>query len=114
MIINIYLWERTNKYLIFIFSMWPSVRRGEFRWIYPCQEEADYVYNTELTYEIMVMKKYALPALREIENNSPYFIEANRLIKFLKWIKDIDDRYVPCNSVLREFIGDSCFYEYNE
>ena len=96
------------------FSMWPSVRRGEFRWIYPCQEEADYVYNTELTYEIMVMKKYALPALREIENDSPYFIEANRLIKFLKWIKDIDDRYVPCNSVLREFIGGSCFYEYNE
>ena len=96
------------------FSMWPSVRRGEFRWIYPCQEEADYVYNTELTYEIMVMKKYALPALREISNDSPYFIEANRLIKFLKWIKDIEDKYVPCNSVLREFIGDSCFYEYNE
>lgn len=96
------------------FSMWPSVRRGEFRWIYPCQEDADYVYNTELTYELMVMKKYALPALREIKNDSPYYIEANRLIKFLKWIKDIEDRYVPCNSVLREFIGDSCFYEYNE
>ena len=61
-----------------------------------------------------IMKKYALPALREISNDSPYFIEANRLIKFLKWIKDIEDKYVPCNSVLREFIGDSCFYEYNE
>lgn len=96
------------------FAMWPSVRRGEFRWIYPWQDEADYVYNTELTYELMVMKKYALPALREIENDSPYYIEANRLIKFLKWIKDIDDRYVPCNSILREFIGGSCFYEYNE
>ena len=93
------------------FLMWPSVRRGEFRWIYPCQEEADYVYNTELTYEIMVMKKYALPALKTIDNNSPYFIEANRLIKFLKYVKDIDDRYVPCNSILREFIGNSCFYD---
>ncbi len=93
------------------FAMWQSVRRGEFKWIYPFQEEADYVYNTELTYEIMVMKKYALPALKTIESDSPYYIEANRLIKFLKLVRDIDDKYVPCNSILREFIGGSCFYD---
>lgn len=93
------------------FSMWSSVRRGEFRWIYPFQEEADYVYNSELTYELGIMKKYALPALQTIDKNSEYFIPANRLIKFLKYFVDIDDKYVPCNSILREFIGGSCFYE---
>lgn len=91
-------------------SMWASVRRGEFRWIYPFQEQADYVFNSELTYELGVMKKYALPALEAIGRNDKDFITANRLVKFLKYIKDIDDRYVPCNSLLREFIGNSCFY----
>lgn len=93
------------------FAMWPSVRRGEFRWIYPYQEEADFVFNTELTYELGVMKKYAIDALNSIGRNDEYFIQANRLVKFLKYIRDIDDRYVPCNSLLREFIGESCFYD---
>lgn len=93
------------------FSMWPSVRRGEFKWIYPYQEGADYIYNSELTYELGVMKKYALPVLEAIDRNDEYFIIANRLVKFLKYIRDIDDRYVPCNSLLREFIGNSCFYD---
>ncbi|MDD4212719.1 MAG: nucleoside kinase [Bacilli bacterium] len=93
------------------FAMWQSVRRGEFKWIYPFQEEADYVFNTELTYELGVMKKYALPVLSSIDRNNEYFIQANRLVKFLKYFKDIDDRLVPCNSLLREFIGESCFYE---
>ena len=93
------------------FAMWPSVRRGEFKWIYPFQEEADFIFNSELTYELGVMKKYALPALQAIDRNDEYFIAANRLVKFLKYIRDIDDRYVPCNSLLREFIGNSCFYD---
>ena len=92
-------------------AMWPSVRRGEFKWIYPNQEAADYVYNTELTYELCVMKKYALPALSAVDRNNEYYIQANRFVKFLKYFKDIDDRYVPCNSLLREFIGGSCFYD---
>lgn len=91
-------------------AIWASVRRGEFRWIYPHQEKADYVYNSELTYELCVMKKYALPLLEKIPTTSPYYITANRLIKFLKYFKDIQDRWVPCNSLLREFIGDSIFY----
>ncbi|HQD92863.1 MAG TPA: nucleoside kinase [Bacilli bacterium] len=91
-------------------GMWSSVRKGEFRWIYPFQEEADYIFNSELTYELGVLKKYALPALEKVTRDDPYFITANRLVKFLKYIKDIDDRYVPANSLLREFIGDSSFY----
>ena len=93
------------------FTMWPSVRRGEFKWIYPHQEGADYIFNSELTYELGVMKKYALPVLEAINRNDEHFITANRLVKFLKLIRDIDDRYVPCNSLLREFIGNSCFYD---
>lgn len=96
------------------FSMWPSVRRGEFKWIYPCQEEADYVFNTELTYELCVMKKYAMKALSDITTDDEYFIQANRIIKFLKYVEDIDDKFVPCNSLLREFIGGSCFYNFDE
>jgi uridine kinase len=90
-------------------SMWSSVRRGEFKWIYPYQEGCDFVYNSALTYELCVMKKYALPALMEIKPDSPYYITANRLIKFLKYFKEMEDTWIPCNSLLREFIGGSCF-----
>lgn len=90
-------------------AMWNSVRRGEFKWIYPYQENCDYVYNSALTYELCVMKKYALPALKEVDADSPYYIAANRLMKFLKYFKDMDEKWVPCNSLLREFIGGSCF-----
>ena len=90
-------------------SMWQSVRNGEFKWIYPYQEGCNYVYNSGLTYELCVLKKYALPALQEIPSDSQYYIMANRLIKFLKYFKTIDDTWIPCNSLLREFIGGSCF-----
>ncbi len=95
-------------------EMWPSVRRGEFKWIYPYQEGCNYVYNSALTYELCVLKKYALPALQEVKPDSPHYITANRLIKFLKYFKDMDDKWVPCNSLLREFIGGSCFAEVDE
>ncbi len=95
-------------------DMWPSVRRGEFKWIYPYQEGCNYVYNSALTYELCVLKKYALPALQEVKPDSPHYITANRLIKFLKYFKDMDDKWVPCNSLLREFIGGSCFADVDE
>ncbi|MCM1533165.1 MAG: hypothetical protein NC099_00760 [Corallococcus sp.] len=95
-------------------EMWPSVRRGEFKWIYPYQEGCNYVFNSALTYELCVLKKYALPALQEVKSDSPYYITANRLIKFLKYFKEIDEKWVPCNSLLREFIGGSCFAETEE
>jgi len=92
-------------------KMWPSVRSGEFKWIYPFQERADYVFNTALSYELGVLKKYALPILEEINRENEYFIQANRLVKFLKYYKDIDDSLVPSTSLLREFIGGSVFRE---
>ena len=91
-------------------SMWPSVRRGEFKWIYPNQEGANYVFNSELSYELCVFKKYALPELKKIKPEEPEYIIANRLIKYLKYFKSIDDESaIPCNSLIREFIGGSCF-----
>ena len=93
------------------FAMWPSVRKGEFTWIYDTQEGADFVFNSLLSYELCVMKKYALPLLQAIDRDSEYFRLANRLIKFLKYFSDMDDKWVPCNSLLREFIGDSCYQD---
>lgn len=90
-------------------SMWPSVRRGEFKWIYDTQEGADYVYNSMLSYELCVMKKYAMPLLSAIDQFDPYFPIAERLIRMLKYFDDMPDEWVPCNSLMREFIGGSCY-----
>ncbi len=91
-------------------DMWQSVREGEFRWIYPNQEGANYVYNSSLSYELCVLRKLALPALREIKSTDPQYLVANRLIKYLKYFKPIEDEsIIPCNSLIREFIGGSCF-----
>lgn len=92
-------------------SMWPSVRSGEHKWVYPFLDQADYVYNSVLQYELSVLKKHALPTLQDVPYDSEYFVTANRLIKFVKYFIDIDDFKVPCNSLLREFIGGSCVTE---
>ena len=91
-------------------AQWASVRKGEFRWIYPFQNSADFVFNSELGYELCVMKKHAIPLLEAVKSDSPYFITANRLLKFLKYFESISDKWIPCNSILREFVGDSIFY----
>ena len=90
-------------------SMWPSVRRGEFKWIYETQEGADFVYNSMLPYELCVMKKYAQPLLEAVEAESVYFPVAERLLRMLKYFDDMPDEWVPCNSLMREFIGGSCY-----
>lgn len=91
-------------------KMWQSVRNGEFKWIYPNQEDANYVFNSELAYELCVLRTKSLPALREIKPTDPEFLVANRLIKYIKYFRPIDDEsIIPCNSLLREFIGGSCF-----
>lgn len=92
-------------------EMWPSVRRGEFRWIYSTQEDADYVFNSLLFYEHCVLKKDAMQVLSKVDQNSPYFIQANRLMKYIKYFKDMSAAWVPCNSLLQEFIGNSCYAE---
>ena len=91
-------------------DMWQSVRNGEFRWIYPNQEGANFVFNSTLYYELCVLRKQALPALQEIAYGDPQFLVANRLIKYLKYFRPIEDESViPCNSLIREFIGGSTF-----
>lgn len=90
-------------------SMWANVRRGEFRWIYDTQEGADFVFNSLLPYELCVMKKYAMPLLEAIDRESEYFPVAERLIRMLKFFVDLPDEWVPSNSLIREFIGGSCY-----
>ena len=91
------------------FSMWPNVRKGEFRWIYDTQEGSDYVYNSMLSYELPVLKKYAMPLLEKIDRESPYYPTAVRLMRMLKFFVDMDDQWIPSNSLMREFIGGSCY-----
>lgn len=98
-----------NSSAIETMSMWDSVRKGEFKWIYKTQEGANYVYNSLLSYELCAMKKYAMPLLQEIPIESEYYPLAERLIRMLKFFIDLPDEWVPCNSLLREFIGGSCY-----
>ena len=92
-------------------EMWPSVRKGEFKWIYDTQEGANYVFNSFSSYELSVMKKYAMPLLEEIDQENEHFPVAERLIRMLKFFDDLPDTWVPCNSIIREFIGGSCYQD---
>ena len=100
-----------NSSAISTLEMWPSVRKGEFKWIYDTQEGANYVFNSFSAYELSVMKKYAMPLLEEIDPESEHFPVAERLIRMLKFFKDLPDKWVPCNSIIREFIGGSCYQD---
>ncbi len=90
-------------------EMWPSVNRGEFKNIFAFQEEANAMFNSSLTYELSVLKKYAIPLLKEIDVKSPLYSEAKRLIAMLSYFDDIPDENIPSQSLLREFIGGSIF-----
>ncbi|MCW2277131.1 nucleoside kinase [Heliophilum fasciatum] len=90
-------------------AIWPSVRRGEERWIFPYQEEADIMFNSALVYEPAVIKTYAEPLLRAIPKQSRVYGEAQRLLSLLDYFCVIDDQEIAPNSILREFIGGSCF-----
>ncbi|WP_265444919.1 nucleoside kinase [Acetivibrio straminisolvens] len=91
-------------------NRWPSVRRGEERNIFPFQEEADVMFNSALMFELGVLKTYAEPLLMEIDSSEPEYSEARRLIEFLSNFLSIDTKEIPANSIIREFIGGSCFY----
>ncbi|MCT4619992.1 MAG: nucleoside kinase [Marinisporobacter sp.] len=93
-------------------KLWNSVRRGEKRNIFPFQEEADVMFNSALAYELAVLKKYAEPLLEEISEKEPQYTEAKRLLKFLHYFTSIEeDQVVPQTSIIKEFIGGSCFHE---
>ena len=101
-----------NSSAISTLEMWPSVRKGEFKWIYDTQEGANYVFNSFSAYELSVMKKYAMPLLEAIDPESEHWPVAERLIRMLKFFDDLPDKWVPCNSIIREFIGGSCYEDF--
>lgn len=89
---------------------WPSVRRGEEENIFPYQEEADVMFNSALVYEFAVLKQYAEPLLFGVPRDSAEYLEAKRLLKFLDYFLPVPSEDVAQNSILREFIGGSCFH----
>lgn len=90
-------------------AMWPSVRRGEDENIFPYQEQADAMFNSALLYELAVLKLYAEPVLFQIGSDEPEYQESKRLLKFLDYFVGIPSEDIPKNSILREFVGGSCF-----
>ncbi|QGT99714.1 Uridine kinase, type 2 [Candidatus Syntrophocurvum alkaliphilum] len=90
-------------------SRWPSVRRGEDKNIFPFQEQADVIFNSSLVYELSALKIQAENLLKNIDNSKPEYTEAQRLLKFLSYFRPIETDDIPNNSILREFIGGSCF-----
>ncbi len=88
---------------------WPSVRAGEEKNIFPYQENADVMFNSTIVYEMNVLKKHVEPLLKEIPEDSLAYIEANRMLKLLRYFKSIEEHCIPQNSIIREFIGGSCF-----
>lgn len=90
-------------------AMWHKVRRGEEKYIFPFQDSADFVFNSALIYELSVLKLYAEPLLFQIPEDVPEYQEAKRLLKFLDYFVGVPGEAIPMNSILREFIGGSCF-----
>lgn len=90
-------------------AMWASVRRGEEKYIFPFQEEADAMFNSAMIYELAVLKQYAEPLLFNIKKGDPGYHEAKRLLKFLEYFLGVSSEELPKNSLCREFVGGSCF-----
>ena len=91
-------------------ARWPSVRLGEEKNIFPYQETADMVFNSALIYELAALKGYAEPLLFGIPHDVPEYAEAKRLLKFFDYFVGVPSEEIPKNSILREFIGGSCFH----
>lgn len=91
-------------------SSWKDVRRGEEKYIFPYQDDADFTFNTGLIYEIGVLKTYVEPLLYTVDEDDEYYEEAKRLIDFLRLFLPIPSDAIPDDSIIREFIGNSCFH----
>ncbi len=91
-------------------ELWDNVIKGTEKYIFPYQENADAIFNSALVYELCVLKKYAEPIIMEIDEDSCFYSERQRLLKFLSYFLPIEDESaIPNTSILREFIGESCF-----
>ena len=88
---------------------WPSVRKGEKKWIFPYQENADVMFNTAMLYELAVIRRQAIPLLEQVPENCDEYSEAHRLLKFLRYFTPLTGRQLPPTSLLREFLGGSSF-----
>ncbi len=91
---------------------WESVRRGEKRYIFPYQENADMMFNSALVYELSVLKPLVEPLLRQVPYGRPEYIEAKRLLALLEWFLPLEIDLIPDNSILREFVGNSILREF--
>lgn len=97
-------------------ARWPSVRRGEKRYIFPHQNNADIFFNAALVYEVAALKPFAEPLLLQVEPDTPQRVEANRLRALLQWFDPLPPHIrslIPGDSILREFLGDSILDSYN-
>lgn len=102
--------NRTRGYSAeYTIKTWSRVRDGEEKYVFPYQEEADFVVNSALIYEIGALRQYAEPLLYNIDINSPYYEEARRLLRFLNMFLVVPTENIPKESILREFIGGSYF-----
>lgn len=92
-------------------SMWDSVRRGEKRWIFPYQENADVIFNSSTLYELAILKRHIFPLLTAVQPEDPWYSEVRNVVKILNYIlpADVDDE-IPPTSLVREFIGGNTFY----
>ncbi|MEG2755209.1 MAG: nucleoside kinase, partial [Mucinivorans sp.] len=88
---------------------WSSVRRGEDKYIFPYQEQADVMFNTALIFEFPILARHAMPLLELVPATEPESAEAIRLLRFLNYFVDMSEHQVPPTSILREFIGGSSF-----
>ncbi len=93
-------------------QMWGKVQRGEWRYIFPFQENADAIFNSALVYELAVLKPFVEPLLRQVEPGTMEYIEVKRLLAFLDWFLPCSSDFIPDNSILREFIGGSILQDF--
>lgn len=105
-------YETRNASMEHTLGMWASVRRGEARWIFPYQENADRILNTTLHYEVAVLKRYVYPLLDAVPPESVHYCAARGIVKFLNYFVEaaVEDE-IPPTSILREFIGGNTFYK---
>lgn len=91
-------------------SMWDSVRSGEDKYIFPFQEQADVIFNSALIYEHGILRNIADPILKKVKKDDPAYCESRRLMDILSAFEKIEASAVPPSSIIREFIGGSCFH----
>lgn len=106
-IVRDYKYRRTSA--LETIRRWPSVRRGEEKWILPFSENADATFNSSLIFELGVMKEYAMPLLKEVPRDRVEYSQAYRLMKLLSYFESIPADQIPSTSLLREFLGGSSF-----